>query len=154
MYYLYMNNIYKPSDIKQSTKLVITHFNRSFKADEIESAINAVDYAAKKCLRLDRAVQVTGTGTILGKVMILDLDIPLSYSNSHDYTTHEHEFKKEVLEYLRYGVHHKTRGEWYGDFGTVNAEWFNESPVRVVTVETSLSDSEIVARLGADAKLV
>jgi hypothetical protein len=149
--------IHKSIALQEDIRLVISsHVYGQFSSDDIESAVGAVGYAAKQHLRLSESV--SGEGTILGNVMILDLHIPLSSSNSRDYSAYVGDFYAAVEEYLEDGIVHKGSGTRLGDFGKVSISWVSKTPIRKVTLEiyTDKTDEEILdlARAYGNVRIV
>lgn len=143
-----MNKNHKEVDVQSRLKVVISLLSKKFSgvADEtVKSALGAIDYAAKEVLRLSDSV--TGTGTILGNVMVLDLSIPLSTSYSSDVTKHYDEFNRKVTDYLMNGKTHVTSGSRLGGFGSLNVGYVGSDPStdRIVNlvVETESNDSQL-----------
>lgn len=138
-----MNKVHKQIDLQENLKVVITRIRGFFSESDIASAIGAIGYAAKQHLRLRRDVEVSGTGTVMANVMILDLKIPLNETYSSNVMAHENEFNQEVANYLTNGVYHRAANETLGNFGQVNVGYVSSEPVRTVNIETSLTTEEL-----------
>jgi hypothetical protein len=134
---------HKEVEVQSTLKVVISLLTRKFSGVvDITSALAAIDYAGKETLRL--AESITGIGTVLGNVMVLDLNIPLHSSYSGDVSRHYDEFNRKVADYLMNGKTHVTSGNRLGGFGRLNVGYVSPTPSndRKVTVvlETERSD--------------
>jgi len=141
-----MKKLHKEVDIKERLKVVISLIAKKFDGRAaIDSAIAAIDYAGKEHLRLRGSI--TGSGVILGNVMLLDLDIPLSTTNSRDVEARYDEFNRAVVQYLTRGKYHVTAGKTLGNFGSLNVGYVDVNPTseRIVNVKvgTDLSNDEL-----------
>lgn len=139
--------IHREIGVKSKIKVVISLLRSQFSStSQIQSAIEAIDYAGKEHLRLRGTI--TGKGTILGNVMILDLNIPLGTTNSHDVEARFGEFNRAVVRYLTSGKVHVTSGRTLGGFGALNVGYVNPTASRPrtvkVTVETDLTNTEVL----------
>lgn len=140
------NKIHREVDVQANMKIVVSLRGKQFNSlSQIESAIAAIDYAGKEHLRLRGSI--TGTGTILGNVMILDVNIPLHTTNSHDVQARYHDFNMAVVKYLTNGKYHVSADKTLGGFGTLNVGYVSQNPATprkvTVRVETELNDAEI-----------
>lgn len=145
-------SVYKETGLKEDMKIVISSLERTFNVEDIDSALGAIGYAAKECLRLTESV--TGTGDIYGNVMILDVYIPLDSSNSHDVMSHADEFQAAIVQYLMNGVFHQRARKLLGDFGRLNVGFVESQPSREVTVTINTSvDAEAIRQALENAGL-
>lgn len=138
-----MNGYYKSlCGIRDDMRIVVTG-NGIFETEDIDSALGAIGYAAKKDLRLSESV--TGSGEIYGNVMILDVYIPLDSSRSSSPESHETEFFASVRDYLTNGVYHRGAGVTLGGFGVgTTIQYFAPSPVRKLTIVLETNEDEDV----------
>lgn len=136
--------VFKESGLRENLKIVLTNNSDDFTADDVDSALGAIGYAAKVSLRLRDSV--IGSGLVLGNVMILDVFIPLGTSRSSDVLANEYQFKGLLQEYFDEGVEHKGAGVTLGGFGDVDFKFMSVSPARLVTVtfETEEDDETIL----------
>lgn len=146
------NKVHKEIELQSTLKVVVSKIYSKFNGQaDIESAIAAIGYAGKQVLRLRDSV--TGVGTILGSVMVLDLNIPLESTNSSDMKAREEEFNRKVVDYLMHGVTHLTSGKRFGGFGRLNVGYVSPNPTQVLslTIETEKDAATVrkaVSRLG------
>lgn len=149
--------IHKEVEVQSKLKVVIALRSRKFAdSSAIQSAIEAMDYEGKRHLRLRG--NITGTGVILGNVMILDVNIPLNTTNSSDVTKHYDEFNMAVVKGLTYGTLHKTSGITLGKFGSLTVGYVSPTATRrkrvSVTVDTDLEVSEVVELLNSKTNVL
>jgi hypothetical protein len=138
--------IHKEIDVQSKMKVIVSLVASQFAGiSAIDSAIRAMDYAAKKHLRLRGSV--IGTGVVLGNVLVLDVNIPLETSNSSDVTRHYNDFNREVVNYLTSGVYHKTDATTYGGFGRLSVGYVTPEAVKdtifTVRVKTTKTANEV-----------
>lgn len=147
--------IHKETNVTTKLKVIISLLYAQFSnTGVIESAIKAMDYAGKKHLRLRG--NITGTGVVMGNVLILDVNIPLNTSNSiRGVATHYDAFNAEVVNYLTNGIYHQADGKTYGGFGKLNVGYVSSQAVRettytvrVKTIESASTVRNALANVG------
>lgn len=134
--------IHKETEVSERMKVVITNVDRKFRANEIASAMGALNYAGREHLRLSE--DITGEGTLLGNVMVLDVNVPLRTSNSHDWTLRQNDFNMAVVRYLQSGKYAVTKDTTYGGFGNVTVGYVQSEPVTPQTLSIQLNTIEDV----------
>lgn len=128
------NKIHREVDVQENMKVVISLCRGQFdNINDVNSATAAMDYAGKQHLRLRGSI--TGTGVILGNVMILDVNIPLHTTNSHDVEARYNEFNMAVVNYLTNGKYHVTADKVLGGFGALNVGYVSKNPARPRVVD-------------------
>lgn len=120
-------------DVQENLKVVISKVNGKFDSiKDVDSAIEAIAMAGRTSLGLTR--NITGMGTLLGNVMILNVYIPLSSSVYIDHYKKYDEFNRLVVDYLTRGVTNPTAYSMgrVGGFGALNVGYVSPTPSRKV----------------------
>jgi hypothetical protein len=138
------NKTHKEVGLQSSLKVVISRIRSQFNSTaDIIAAIAVMNAVAMEVLQLSQPI--TGTGTLLGNVMILDVNIPLDSSNWwQDISSLESTFNNTLASRL------------VGKFGQVNVGYVNPVSTRTVTatVETDKADWQVRSALSSVGTVV
>lgn len=128
-----MNKKHKEVGLQSNLKLVVSKITGQFlgsASDIVNRTLSVINTVAGSDSRIGFRDEITGVGTLLGNVLVLDLDIPLMNStiNSSDEDT----FNRNVARAL------------VNEFGSVNVGYVSANPVtmRTVTVKVQ-TESEM-----------
>lgn len=133
------NKLHREVGLQSSLKMVISLISGLFTSkSDIDRAIRVINTVAGNDPNVGFLNRLSGTGTILGNVMIIDLNVPLMYGypkNKRD----EAAFNKAVAKAL------------IAEFGRLNVGYVTPEPVKAQTVtvrvETDLTTQDILNAL-------
>jgi hypothetical protein len=137
------NKVHREVELQSKLKVVISLVASLFGGEgDIQRALTVINDTAGASSQLGFWRRITGTGTILGNVMILDLDVPLMDSTTG--RGYESKFNASLARALT------------SEFGRLNVGYVSPEPVtvRVVRVETDRTNAELTAILPKGSRIL
>lgn len=135
------NTIHRGVELQENLKMVISRHNGLFQSEQdISRVIDTLNEVAGNDPNLGFYSKISGTGTIFGNVMVLDLHLPLMRSTRR--SANEAGFNQRVANALM------------RNYGALNVGYVNRYGTRRVEVETNLSDMELLDHLPQGTRIV